>query len=65
MSTLGFENPFKTVLEIAREAEKKGIDLDVLLPILYKRFLVSPDAIKEELRKKHQGSTPPKHGNGK
>lgn len=48
-----FENPFQTVLEIAREAEEKGIDLDALLPILYRRFLVSPPAIKEALAKQN------------
>jgi hypothetical protein len=46
---ISFENPFQEVLRIAREAEARGIDLDVLLPILYKTFLVSPTAIKEEL----------------
>jgi hypothetical protein len=48
---MAFENPFQTVLEIAREAEGKGVDLDVLLPILSRHFLVSTLAIKEELAK--------------
>jgi hypothetical protein len=51
---MAFEKPFQAVLGIAREAEEKGIDLDVLLPILYRHFLVSPTAIKEELAKQRK-----------
>jgi len=55
---MSFEKPFQTVLEIAREAGEKGIDLDVLLPILYRHFLVSPLAIKEALAKQQKTESP-------